>query len=170
MALEPEFWIAAAFVILVALAIFLKVDRSVMASLDERGRQIRSELDDARQLRDEAHAILVETGRKREEVMREAEAVLEAAKVQAGHLSADAQVRAEGYVRRRMKLAAARIEQAEMQALADIRSAAANVAVAAVEGLLRGEEGARMSERILARDIEALKSGFYDGHSEARAA
>ena len=51
---EPEFWVAIAFVILMALFAYLGIHRTVFKALDHRAERIKAELDDARRLKDEA--------------------------------------------------------------------------------------------------------------------
>ena len=57
---EPEFWVAVAFVILMAIFWKLGVHRTVVASLDDRGKRIQGELDEARRLKEEAQKLLAE--------------------------------------------------------------------------------------------------------------
>ena len=84
-------------------------------------------------LRDEAAKLLAEYQRKQSEAEREAEAIVAEAKAEAERVAAEAKVKMEEFVARRTKLAEAKIGQAEAQALADVRAAAADAAVTAAE-------------------------------------
>jgi F-type H+-transporting ATPase subunit b len=58
--LEAEFWVAVAFVIFLGVLWKLGVHKTAVKALDDRGKRIASELDEARKLRDEAQSILAE--------------------------------------------------------------------------------------------------------------
>ena len=98
-------------------------------ALDHRSARIKAELDEARRLRDEAGKLLAEYQRKQREAEREAEAIVADAKAEAERVAAEARVKMEEFVARRTKLAETKIGQAEAQALADVRAAAAEAAV-----------------------------------------
>ena len=57
---EPEFWVAVAFVVLMAVFAWLGIHRTVLKALDHRSERIKSELDDARRLKDEAAKLLAD--------------------------------------------------------------------------------------------------------------
>jgi len=57
---EAETWVAVAFVLFVALLIYLKAPSMLIAMLDERSARIAKELAEARKLREEARALLAE--------------------------------------------------------------------------------------------------------------
>ena len=157
---EAENWVAFGFFCFLALLAYLGVHRKVLASLDQRQARIKSELDEARKLRDEAQALLAEFERKGGEVEGEAEAIIASAKVEADRLAAEAKTRMEEFVARRTKMAEAKIAQAETQALADVKSAAADAAVAAAERILSVSAKGKVAEDLLARGIEDIKKRF----------
>src|SRR5271169_3322799 len=153
---EAENWVAFGFFCFLALLAYLGVHRKVLASLDQRQARIKSELDEARKLRDEAQALLAEFERKG----REVEGIIASAKVEADRLAAEAKTRMEEFVARRTKMAEAKIAQAETQALADVKSAAADAAVAAAERILSVSAKGKVAEDLLARGIEDVKKRF----------
>jgi F-type H+-transporting ATPase subunit b len=57
---EAEFWVAVAFVIFVGVLIYFGVNKMIVSALDQRAARIRSELDEARRLKEEAQALLAE--------------------------------------------------------------------------------------------------------------
>jgi F-type H+-transporting ATPase subunit b len=126
---EPEFWVAVAFVLFVGVLIYVGVHKKLIEALDHRSSRIQAELDEARRLRDEAGKLLAEYQRKQREAEREAEAIIADARAEAGRVAAEARVKMEEFVARRTKLAETKITQAEAQALADVRAAAADAAV-----------------------------------------
>jgi F-type H+-transporting ATPase subunit b len=157
---ETENWVALGFFCFLALLAYLGVHRKVFDSLDARRARIKSELDDARRLREEAQALLADFERKGREAEKEAEAIIASAKVEAERLATEAKARIEDFVARRTKMAEQKIVQAEAQALADVKSAAADAAVAAAERILAVSAKGKVAEDLLARGIEDVKSKF----------
>lgn len=154
---EAEAWVALAFIIFLCLLVYLGAHRRVIDGLDQRRARIQAELDEARRLRDEAQALLVEYQRKRAEADREAEAIIASAGAEAERLAAEGKARMEDFVARRTKMAEAKIAQAEAQALADVRSSAADAAVTAAEKILSTSATGKIADDLVARGIADLK-------------
>jgi len=155
---SPEFWVAVAFVIFLGILGYVGVHRTVIKALDERAARIKAELDEARRLRDEAGKLLAEYQRKQGDAERQAAAIVEEAKADAERVAAEARTKMEDFVARRTKLAETKIGQAEVQALADVRAAAAEAAVAAAERILRDAAKGKVAEDLVTRGIEDVKA------------
>src|SRR5262249_2631546 len=134
--IEAEAWVAVAFVLFLCLLVYVGAHRRVIGGIDARQTRIKAELDEAVKLREEAKALLAEYERKGREAESEAAAIIASAKGEAERLAAEAKAKMEDFVLRRTKMAEAKIAQAEAQALADVRAAAADTAVAAAEKIL----------------------------------
>ena len=158
--LETENWVALGFLCFLGLLAYLGAHRKVIEALDQRQARIKSELDEARRLREEAQALLAEFERKGREAETEAAAIIASAKAEAERLAAEAKARMEDFVARRTKMAEAKIVQAEAQALADVRSAAADAAVAAAEKILSAAAKGKVAEDLLAQGIEDVRNKF----------
>jgi F-type H+-transporting ATPase subunit b len=157
---ETETWVALGLLIFVGLLIYLEVHRKLLGALDQRGARIKSELDEAVRLREEAQALLAEFQRKGHEAEDEAAAIIASAKAEAERLAAEAKARMEDFVARRTKMAETKIAQAEAQALADVKSAAADAAVAAAEKILGAAAKGKVAEDLLAAGIEDVRKKF----------
>jgi len=158
--LEAEAWVAIAFVIFLGLLVYLGAHRRVIDGIDQRQARIKTELDEARRLREEAQALLAEYQRKHGEADREAEAIIASANVEAERLAAEGKARMEDFVTRRTKMAETKIAQAEAQALAEVRSAAADAAVAAAEKILSTATKGKIADDLLASGIADLRKRF----------
>jgi F-type H+-transporting ATPase subunit b len=158
--IEAEGWVAIAFLLFVALLVYMGAHRKVIGTIDRRQARIKAELDDAARLRQEAQDLLSEYQRKQLEADREAEAIIASAKAEAERLAAEAKARIEDFVVRRTKMAETKIAQAEAQALADVRAAAADVAIAAAEKILSAEAKGKIAEHLLAEGIEHVRKTF----------
>jgi F-type H+-transporting ATPase subunit b len=154
---ETENWVAIGFLCFIGLLFYLGVHRKLLDSIDARSTRIRSELDAARRLREEAQALLAEFERKGREAESEAEAIIAGAKAEAERLATEAKTKTEEFVARRTKMAEAKIAQAEAQAVADVRSAAADAAVVAAEKILTSAAKGKVAEDLLAAGIADVK-------------
>jgi F-type H+-transporting ATPase subunit b len=158
--IEAEAWVAVAFVLFLGLLVYMGAHRRVITAIDARQARIKSELDEAVRLRQEAQAVLVEFERKGREAENEAAAIIAGAKAEAERLTVEAKAKMEDFVVRRTKMAEAKIAQAEAQALADVRSAAADTAVAAAEKILAAAAKGKVAENLLVQGIEDLRKKF----------
>jgi F-type H+-transporting ATPase subunit b len=153
-----ELWVAVAFAIFLGVLAKMGVHRMILGALDARGARIKTELDEARRVRDEAQALLAACQRSRNEADREAGAIIVAAKQEAERMAAEAKTKVEEFVTRRTKMAATKIAQAEAQALADVRAAAADAAVGAAERILAETAKGKVGEDLITRGIGDLKA------------
>ena len=157
---EAETWVAIGFLCFLGLLAYLGVHRRLIEAIDARQARIRSELDEARRLREEAQALLAEFERKGREAEDEAAAIIASARAEAERIAAEAKSRMEDFIARRTKMAEAKIAQAEARALADVRSTAADAAVAAAERILANTARGKVAEDLLAKGIEDVKKTF----------
>ena len=153
-----EFWVAVAFAAFVLLMFYYKVPGLIAKALDDRAAGIRKELDEARRLREEAAQLLAAYQNKRGEAEREAQAIITEAQHDAERTAAEAHAKMEDFVARRTKLAETKIAQAEAQALADVRAAAADAAVAAAEKILTEAAKGKVAEDLIAQGIADVKA------------
>ena len=155
---EAEFWVAIAFVVLMGVFVYVGVHRTVITALDHRAERIKAELDDARRLKDEAAKLLAEYKTRRASAEREAEEIISGAKADAERIAAEAKTKMEDFVARRTKTAESKIALAEAQALADVRAAAANAAVAAASTILSQSVKGSVADDLLAKGIAEVKA------------
>jgi F-type H+-transporting ATPase subunit b len=158
MFLEAETWVAIAFVILMAMFAYFGIHRTVLQALDKRSERIKAELDDARRLKEEAAKLLAEYKTKRASAEREAEEIISNAKAEAERIAVEAKAKMEDFVARRTKTAESKIALAEAQAVADVRSAAANAAVAAASTILSQSVKGSVADDLLAKGIDEVRA------------
>ena len=157
MLMEAEFWVALGFFVFLGLLGYLGVHRKLTQSLDDRAARIKAELDEARRLKDEAAQLLADYQRKRGEAEGEAREIVTSAKAEAERLAVEAKGKVEEFVARRTKMAETKIAQAEAQALADVRGAAAEAAVAAAEKILSEETKGNLAAQLIAKGIDDVR-------------
>jgi F-type H+-transporting ATPase subunit b len=155
---DAEFWVAASFFIFIGILVYVGVHKKIAEALDHRRDRIKAELDEARRLREEAQALLAHYRQKQKEAEGEATAILTSAKADAERMTLEAEAKMSEFVARRTKMAEAKIVQAESQALADVRAAAADAAVTAAERILKDTAKGNLADDLLARGIEDVKN------------
>jgi F-type H+-transporting ATPase subunit b len=155
---EPEFWVAVAFVILMAGFAYLGVHRTVLKALDHRSERIKAELDDARRLKDDAAKLLAEYKARHASAEREAQDIIAGARTEAERIATEAKAKMEDFVARRTKTAEGKIALAEAQALADVRAAAANAAVEAASTILSQSVKGSVADDLLAKGIAEVRA------------
>jgi len=155
---QPETWVAIAFVILMAVFVWLGVHRTVLTALDHRAQRIKAELDDAKRLKDEAAKLLADYQARRASAEREAQEIITNARAEAERIAAEAKTRMEDFVVRRTKTAENKIAMAEAQALADVRAAAAEAAIAAASTVLSQSVKGSVADDLLAKGIAEVKA------------
>ena len=156
--LEAEFWVAVAFVILMRVLGYFGVHRTMLTALDHRRDRIKAELDDARELKDEAAKLLAEYRARRESAVREAEDIVANAKADAERIAAEAKTKMEDFVARRTKTAEGKIAMAEAQAMADVRAAAADAAVAAAATIMSQSVTGNVADDLMAKGIAEVRA------------
>ncbi len=130
------FWVGVSFVIFVGLMIYFKVHKMLIGGLDQRSERIKQQLDDAQRLREEAQALLASYERKQRDAVKDAEAMLEHARVEAQREGEQAEARLAEMLTRREALALEKIALAEAQAEQEIRELAIEAAIAAARRVI----------------------------------
>lgn len=156
---DPRSWVAIAFVIF--FVIFGgKLWGVITAMLDKRGDAIRAELAEAKRLRQEAEAMLLDARNRREGAIADAQKLLEGAKAEAHRLATAAAAEAESSAARRERMALDRIAAAEKAAVDEVRITAANVAAAAAERVIRDGLGADANAHLVDSAIAGLPAAL----------
>jgi F-type H+-transporting ATPase subunit b len=154
---DAEFWVLLGFLVFLGLILSIGAHKKIAQSLDDRAARIKTELDEARKLREEAAQLLADYQRKRQEAESEAQEIIDGAKAEAERLAAEAKSKVEEFVARRTQMAETKIAQAEAQAAAEVRGAAADAAVAAAEKILSQETKGKLAAALITKGIEDVR-------------
>ena len=156
--MDATFFALVGLIIFLGIVAYMKVPGMITKSLDDRADRIRKELDEARSLREEAQALLAEYQKKQESAEAEAADIIAQAKRERESIIADARAKSEEYVARREALAAQKIEQAERDAVAEVRGRAADVAIAAANRLLAEKVDAKAAGDLFKESLGEIKA------------
>lgn len=133
---NTNFVVTIAFVLFVALLIYLKVPGKVAGILDARAEGIKSDLEEARTLRDEAQAVLASYERKQQEVQAQADNIVANAKQEANAAAEQAKLDLKDAIARRLQAAEDQISSAEASAVKEVRDTAISVATSVASNVI----------------------------------
>ena len=133
---NPEFVVLIGFILFLALLAYLKVPGLIGGMLDKRAEGIKSDLNEAKALREEAQTILASYERKQKEVQEQADRIVEAAKAEAEIAATQAKEDLKASIARRLAAADEQITSAQASAVKEVRDSAIAVAVAAAEDVI----------------------------------
>ncbi|HWA68915.1 MAG TPA: ATP F0F1 synthase subunit B [Rhizomicrobium sp.] len=153
---DPETWVAIGFLMVIALLLWKGVPAMVARMLDQRAAIIAAELDEAKKLRAEAAALLLDYQARAAGAEKEAAAIVEAAKADAAQFAKDSRAGLAAQIERRAAAAKDKIAQAEAAALNEIRALAADAAVTGAQKLI----AARMDDKRASGLIDASIKGL----------
>ena len=154
---SAEFWVGVAFVIFWGILFYNGVPGNALSALDSRGKRVAGELAEARRLREDAEKLLKEFEAKRAAAEREAAEIVSSAREEAERLGWEAETKLKDFVARRTASAEAKIAQAEAQATADVRAAAADAAVKASERILRDQLAGPSGAALVTKSLDDIR-------------
>lgn len=133
---NTDFVVLLAFILFIAVLFYFKVPGLLGGMLDKRADTIKSELEEARALREEAQTLLASYERKQKEVQEQADRIVSAAKEEAKAAAAQAQVDLAKSLERRMAAAEDQITSAQAAAVKEVRDQAVTIAIAAARDVI----------------------------------
>lgn len=160
LAREGEFWVLVAFVIAIAFLVY-KAQGAALGALDQRSAKIKSELDEAQRLAEEAQKSLAQYQLKQRDALKESEAIILQARADAGRLAAQARLDLATALDRRQRMAIERIALDEAEAVAEVRNQAVEVAVAAVRRILARDLNAKNRSDLIDQAIAAMPETLH---------
>lgn len=155
-----EFWVAIAFAIFV-IAVFRPIRRALIGALDARTARIKTEIEEAAKLREEAKSLLAAYQRKQREAAKEAADLAAHARSEADAARRKAAQDLATTLSRREQMAMDRIAQAEAQALQQVRDAAVDVAAAATKRLMAEHIDGKKAESLIDQALAELPAKFH---------
>ncbi len=150
---DSKLWVLIPLILFFAFIFKKGAHKAIGSALDERSTRIKTELDEAKRLREEAQALLASYQRKQKEAEEQAQSIIKQARSDAENMAAQARKDLSERLERRAAQAEAKIASAEAKAMADVKSKAADMALATAEKLLR-------SEVTTAKHADLVKTGI----------
>lgn len=155
---NTDFVVLIGFLLFLAILFYFNVPSLLAGLLDKRAEGIRSELDEARALREEAQTLLASFERKQREVADQSERIVAQARVDAEAAAKAAKEDLDRSIARRLAAAEDQIASAEAKAVRAVRNRAVEVAVAAAGELIAARMAAAEADTMIDRSIEVVKA------------
>ena len=155
--MDATFWVGAAFVLFIGILVYLKVPGMLISALDERAKKISNDLDEARELREEAQVLLATYQRRQRDALKEAEDIVAHAKEAAAREAEQAEKKLEEMVARRQQAALNKIALAEARAEKEVRDTAIDIAITAATAVVAQQVQGDPSDKLVDAAIQNLK-------------
>ena len=154
---DSTFWVAVSFIIFVGVLFYFKVPQKVFGALNESINKIKKDIDEADKLKEEAKNILSEY-----------EAKLSKSKVEIDLMIKNAQKESETNIikindqfhsifENRKKMAEDKIKQMKLQATKDIKNYSVEVAIIALEKIIKNSVDKKKLDKIYISSVDEAK-------------
>lgn len=158
---NTDFIVTLGFLLFIAVLFYFKVPSLLGGMLDKRAEDIKSELDEARALREEAQTVLASYERKQREVQEQAERIVAQAKDEAQKAAVQAKEDLAQSIERRLAAAQDQIASAEASAVKEVRDQAVVVAVAAAEDVITKQMSAADANKLIETGIAEVDAKLH---------
>ena len=158
---NTDFVVLLAFLVFAGVLAYFRVPQRIAGMLDSRAGRIRSEIDEARALREEAQTLLASYERKSREVREQADRIVEQARREAEEAGEQARRDLDAQVARRLEGAEEQIAQAQASAIREIRDRAAQIAVAAAAEVIAERMDPDRQAALVDQAIETVQTKLH---------
>ena len=158
---NTDFVVTVAFVLFVAVLLYLKVPSIVTKMLDDRSKGIQSELDEARSLREEAQSLLASYERKQQEISKQSERIISNAKDEAAAAAEQAKKDLSVSIERRIAAANDQISSAQAAAIREVRNKAITIAISAVEEVISSNIDSKQRSELIDSAVKEVEEKLH---------
>ena len=158
---NTNFVVLLAFLLFIAVLVYVKVPGKLAGMLDARAAGIQADLNEAKALREEAQTVLASYERKQKEVKDQAERIIEHAKSEAALAAEQAKEDLKASITRRLAAAEDQIASAQAAAVKDVRDRAIQIAVAAAGDLIAANMTADNGNELVEDAIKTVSEKLH---------
>ncbi len=158
---NTDFIVSIAFVIFVGILLYFKVPGLIGGMLDKRAESIKSDLNEAKALREEAQSLLASYERKQKEVQEQADRIVASAKEEATNAAALAKDDIAKSITRRLAAAEEQIASAQAAAIKDVRDQAISVAIGAAKDVMAKQMDAKSAGALIDSSIATVADRLH---------
>ena len=157
MILDATFWVTVSFFIFIGILIYFKVPQKIKEVLEQNILNIKTQIDEAEKLKEDAKNILIEQEKKISNSKKEIKAMIEKANDEAEKNVIKTNEEFHNFMEIRKKNAEERIRQLKNQAEKDIKNASVKIAIESVEKLIKNSLDKSKLDKIFSFSIEETK-------------
>jgi len=154
---DPQFWVAVAFFIFVAV-IFNPVRKMLTSNLDTQIKQIKIRIDEAENLKNEAKITLSEIKQRQNEIQKEIELIHKDAKNKIIKIEEIIEQKLKDQIKKKQVLASAKIDQLTRDANHEIQQNITSTAIEATVNLLQKKLDLNEKKNLINVSINELNS------------
>ena len=157
MTIDATFWVMISFFLFMGLLIYFQIPQKIKATLEENISNIKSQIDEADKLKEDAKNILTEHEKKISNSKVEMKSMITKAGEEAEKNIIKTNQDFHNLMENRKKNAEERIKQLKNQALKDIKNASVRIAIESVEKLLKNSLDKSKLDKIYMSSVEETK-------------
>ena len=158
---NTDFVVLISFILFLGVLVYFKVPGLLAGLLDKRATEIKSELDEARALREEAQTILASYERKQQDVQTQADRIVAAARDDATAAAEQAKEDLQISITRRLAAAEDQIMSAQASAIKEVRDQAIIIATQAAGDVLARQMTASDSNKLIEDAIAQVDAKLH---------
>ncbi|PPR79264.1 MAG: ATP synthase subunit b [Alphaproteobacteria bacterium MarineAlpha2_Bin1] len=158
---EAETWVAVAF-ILFLIILFRFGWSKIVKALDNRAETIRKELNEARNLREQAQSLLADYQKKKQESENEIDKIIQKAKSEADITFKNSIQNHKDLLERRKKTAEEKISQAKERVIQDIKESIVDISVNTTEALLKENINESNNKKLVKEASDKIDKDFLN--------
>ena len=155
--MDATFWVTISFFIFLGILIYFKIPLKIKENLEQNILNIRSQINEAEKLKEDAKNILTENEKKISNSKNEVKEMIEKANDEAEKNVIKVNKEFHNLMDNRKKNAEERIRQLKNQAEKDIKNASVNIAIESVEKLIKNSLDKSKLDKIYSSSIEETK-------------
>ena len=157
MNIDATFWVTISFFIFIGILLYFKIPQKIKKTLEENIVNIKSQIDEAEKLKEDAKNILIEHEKKISDSKDEVKTMINKANEEAEKNIIRTNEEFHNLMENRKKSAEERIKQLKNQAAKDIKNASVKIAIKAVEKLIKNSLDKSKLDKIYTTSIEETK-------------
>ena len=157
MIMDATFWVTISFFIFLGILIYFKIPLKIKENLEKNILSIKSQINEAEKLKEDAKNILTENEKKISNSKNEIKEMIEKANDEAEKNVIKVNKEFHNLMDNRKKNAEERIRQLKNQAEKDIKNASVNIAIKSVEKLIKNSLDKSKLDKIYSSSIEETK-------------
>ena len=157
MAIDATFWVAVSFVIFILALVYLKVPNKINETLSKMILDIKKEIDESEELRNESKMLLNNAQSKLEQAKIETKKIQEQAKKDSENLILEMNEKFHKSAEIKKNLAQTKISQMKNQALKDIKNTSIKIAVDSVKKILSTSVDQSKLDNLFDKNLEESK-------------
>ena len=153
---NTNFIVLLAFLLFIGILFYFKIPSKIGEMLDARSASIKSDLDEAKALREEAQSLLASYERKQKEVQEQADRIVAAAREEAQAAAVTAKAEIATSISRRLAAAEDQIASAQKSAIKEVKDQAVVVAIAAAQDVIARQMDAKKANDLIDDAIDQV--------------